>query len=336
MKKRKIQLSSPAISPEGESALVRVYRSGRWSLGPETSILEFEFAAHVGARFAVAVSSGTAALECLGRFAFESGMGSRLTFPASTFRATWNGVARGAGLHIPSLRLVDGPVVGGPARATVDAWLFGAPRDAGGVRPVIADLCEYPNVGGHAQANPMIGSAYGFYPNKLIAAGEGGMICTDRVDVRDFALDWRNHGRSGAARCPTNARITEFAAALARVQLASFKARRNSYADLHLAYLRNIPRGWAIVSAPGSFALVALAPPGLRRARAALRLAGAGIEASTAYFPCACMIPWGPGSAAGPCAWPMAHDHAARHLALPMHSGLRPADVRAICRVLRK
>lgn len=325
-----ISLSQPENSVGIEAAVLRVLRSGRWAFGPETAAFEREFASYVGSKYAVAVSSGTAALEFLGGFAAAKYNPEVFTFPAMTFRATWNGVCRGAGIDLDDAVVIDGPVVGGDPFASVDAWLFGVPRDSGG--SLIADLCEYLVPGAHAQADPVVGSAFGFYPNKLLACGEGGMICTDREDVAESARVWRNHGRGECAtivRNPTNARMTELSAAIGREQLSTLPARLKRYGWLHREYEQGLRscHGAEIVSAPGSFAFVLRISD---RDSVAARLRRDGIECSTEYFPCWC-------SREGiVCRWPIAHAHALEHLAVPMHCGLGDDDVSEVCDSIRK
>ena len=79
-----IPLFRPALAGDEEiEAVTRVLRSGWWGMGPETEAFEAEFAAYTGAAFAVAVSSGTAALELAAR---ATGLSSAIVVvPALTF-----------------------------------------------------------------------------------------------------------------------------------------------------------------------------------------------------------------------------------------------------------
>src|SRR5436305_13586520 len=81
------------VVPEEDIAVVAdVYRSGWLSMGPQTEALEEEFAQYVGARHALAVANGTAALHlvCLGS---GLGPGDEVVVPSMTFVATVNAIA---------------------------------------------------------------------------------------------------------------------------------------------------------------------------------------------------------------------------------------------------
>src|SRR5689334_7036644 len=84
-----IPLGRPAIGDEEEQAALRVLRSGRLVQGPEVAAFEEELAASCGRRWAVAVSSGTAALH-LALWAMGIGPDDTIRVPAFTFPATAN------------------------------------------------------------------------------------------------------------------------------------------------------------------------------------------------------------------------------------------------------
>src|SRR3954462_4877763 len=87
----RIPLARPAIGPAEEEAALRVLRSGWLTQGPEVAAFEEELAAACGRRWAVAVSSGTAALH-LALWAAGVGPGDTVRVPAFTFPATANAV----------------------------------------------------------------------------------------------------------------------------------------------------------------------------------------------------------------------------------------------------
>jgi dTDP-4-amino-4,6-dideoxygalactose transaminase len=87
-----VPLSDLVITEEDIAVVTDVYRSGWLSMGPCTERLQDRLAEYVGARHAVAVSSGTAALHliCL---AAGLGPGDEVIVPSLTFVATVNAVA---------------------------------------------------------------------------------------------------------------------------------------------------------------------------------------------------------------------------------------------------
>ena len=87
----KVPLSDISFGPEEYGAVRRVLESGWVSMGPETEQFESEFAQYLGAKHAVAVSSGTAALH-LALLALGIGPGDEVIVPSLTFVATANSV----------------------------------------------------------------------------------------------------------------------------------------------------------------------------------------------------------------------------------------------------
>src|SRR3954454_16782125 len=87
-----VPLADVSVPEDDIAAVADVYRSGWLSMGPETEALEREFAAYTGARHALAVANGTAALHlmCLGA---GLGPGDEAVVPSMTFVATLNAVA---------------------------------------------------------------------------------------------------------------------------------------------------------------------------------------------------------------------------------------------------
>src|SRR5439155_19135946 len=85
----KIPLAAPELGDEEVAAVERVLRSGWLTLGPVTAEFERRFAARLGVRHAVAVSSATAALH-LANVALGIGPGDEVICPALTFVASAN------------------------------------------------------------------------------------------------------------------------------------------------------------------------------------------------------------------------------------------------------
>jgi dTDP-4-amino-4,6-dideoxygalactose transaminase len=221
-------------------AAAAVLRSGRLTAGPQVEAFEDEFAATVGARHASAVSSGTTALELALR-ALDVGPGDQVIVPSFTFIATANAV-RLTGAE-PVFADVD-PVtfcvsadtvealIGPRTVAVVAVHLYGNLADPVG----LAGLCHRHRLalvedaaqalGAATETTPAgsLGSiaAFSFYPTKNITTGEGGMITTFDQQLADRVALLRNHGsrrRYEHEMVGTNARMTEMAAAIGRVQL---------------------------------------------------------------------------------------------------------------------
>src|SRR5437868_2981862 len=87
-----VPLADLVITDADLAAVVDVYRSGWLSMGPRTEELEAAFADYTGARHAIAVANGTAALHLVCQ-AVGLGPGDEVIVPSLTFVATVNAIA---------------------------------------------------------------------------------------------------------------------------------------------------------------------------------------------------------------------------------------------------
>ena len=211
-----IPYAKHAITPEDEAAVLRALRSGYLTQGPEVEALEHEWADVVGAKYAVACSSGTAALWLAYHTAFAPQAKPRIapvTFVATA--AAWTGGCR---------TLDCDRETGLAAEADVGVSLGGQwnPEWA----PAILDACHgpYRHLG-------ELWTVWSLHPAKHVAAGEGGMLATDDADLATQAKKLRNHGQrifADGSRIVEhrglNWRLPELNAALARSQLTRLSA----------------------------------------------------------------------------------------------------------------
>ncbi len=248
----KVPLSSPDIGREEIEAVVDVLGSARLSWGPRLKQFETEFARFVGQEFAVGVSSGTAALH-LSLLAAGVGAGdlvvtTPLSFISSANAALYVG-ARPVFVDVESRTgnldpnrvsdCVRNLRSGGlPVRAILPVHLFGHPAAMNPLLEiarendllVIEDACE---ALGSEYRGRQVGSfghasAFGFYPNKQLTTGEGGIVVTSDPKWADLFESLRNQGRGTgsseavAVRLGYNYRLNELSAALGLVQLRRF------------------------------------------------------------------------------------------------------------------
>lgn len=188
-----IPLSRPNITEEDRRAVAQVLLTDTLSRGPSLARFEHDFATYLGVRQAVAVSSGTQAL-VLALRALNLGPGMRVALPSFTFAAVINAVwSVGAtpllvdnDLETWNMRL-DG--LDGRADAVIAVHNFGLPLDMrllnGLSLDVIEDACEA--LGAHH--NSLLAGTrgrcgvFGFYPNKPLTTGEGGMFVTSEAEL---------------------------------------------------------------------------------------------------------------------------------------------------------
>ena len=325
-------------------------RSGALTLGENTRSLEALFAEQHEVPHAVAVSSGTAALEIVLR-ALEV-EGRDVVVPTNTFAATAFAVLAAGGR--PVFADVDAGTFA-VSVATVEAALTPATAavvivHVGGLITAeitaIRELCDARGVvlvedAAHAHGSShdgtMAGSfgaagTFSFYPTKVITSGEGGMIVTADDRLRDEALLYRDQGKSGFlgnqhVRLGYAWRMSEIHAAVGLVhlrRLPEFVAHRNTIAELYTRELASIPALTPVLPPHGGrscfYKYVALLDdavdrPTLKarlRAEHGIALSGEVYEAPLHQQPV--FAQW----AAGPL--PVGEGVCAHHVCLPLHS----------------
>ena len=236
-----IPLAQPVLGPEEEAAVIEVLRSGQLSLGPRVPAFEQAFAAWLGAEHACAVASGTAGLH-LGLRAVGVSDGDEVVTSPFSFVASANAVlferARPVFADIDARTLNLDPDAAAAAvtertTALLPVHIFGYPADLPAFErmglPIVEDACEAlgavhgDGVRVGARGHP---SAFGFYANKQLTTGEGGMVTVadpamkERIDSernqgRAPDMGWLDHDRLGF-----NYRLTDIACAVGQVQLA--------------------------------------------------------------------------------------------------------------------
>lgn len=205
------------IDDDDISAVVDVLREGTLTQGDRVDSFEDVFASSVGARYAVAVSSGTAALHlaCLagGVKPGENVITSVNTFVASANCAVYVGAnPQFADIDPISLNICPEDLLVRckslkNIKAVIPVHFAGAPCDMPAIKKVadkynavvIEDACHA--LGGSYESGGKIGSCiysdmtiFSFHPVKAIAAGEGGMITTNDEKIYQQLIQLRSHG----------------------------------------------------------------------------------------------------------------------------------------------
>jgi perosamine synthetase len=240
---RQIPLARPYLDGREEELVLDVLRSGDLALGPMYRRFEEAFADIAGTAHAVACSSGTAGLHAsLARLGV--GPGDEVVTSSFSFVASANVIlfqhATPVFADIDEQTFNVDPAAVEAAitprtRAILPVHIFGYPCDIGAINaiaerhglPVVEDACEAlgASVDGRpvgAFGNPAV---YGFYPNKQITTGEGGMITTDDPDIERELRSIVNQGRSDNGdwlvhqRLGFNFRMDEMSAAVGLAQL---------------------------------------------------------------------------------------------------------------------
>jgi perosamine synthetase len=286
--------------PEEDRAeiLARIDQSlttGQLTLGPTGAELEELFASRHQAKHAVAVSSGTSALEIILRALGVEGR--EVLVPANTFFATAAAAAHAGG----RVKFVDcnprtmafdlddvAAQIGRDTAAVVAVHIGGliSPQ-----LPQLASLCRERGVHlvedaahahGSALADKPAGTfgaagAFSFYPTKVIAGGEGGMIVTDDDAIADEARIYRDQGKGSFTanfhtRLGANWRMSEPHAAIVLSQLRrldEFIAARQAIAKRYDASIEQIGLQPLIIPSDAHcnyYKYIAFLPEGVDRA----------------------------------------------------------------------
>lgn len=263
------------------AAVSEALRSNWLTTGPRVPAFERSLEAATGSRYAVAFSSGTAALHGA---AVVAGLGpgdEAITTPM-TFVATSNAVLYAGATPVfadvrPGDLLIDPAAVARAVRPATRAIIAvdyaGHPADYPALRAIADDAPGGPLMviadASHSLGATLNGRSVGtladltvlsLHPAKILTTGEGGAVLTDREDLAERLRRFRNHGISSelAARrdwtyamveLGYNYRLTDVAAALGSSQIArldAFVSRRRALAARYLERLA----GHALVALP--------------------------------------------------------------------------------------
>ena len=337
------------------------FARGQLTNGRLVAQLEEEAAGRLGVSHVVAVASCTSGLMLALRALVPEGRGEvalpSFTFSASAHAVAWNGLApRFAECDRSSFQLdLDdaGARLEGSA-AVLATHVFGAPCrptdvEALGRRagiPVVFDAAHAfgASWGGKAVGGFGDAEVFSLSPTKLVVAGEGGLVATDRNDVAAMVRLGRDYGNPGdydTRFVGLNARMSELHAALALESLALLDEhleRRRRLAETYRTLLERVD-GIAVqmvdaeaVSTYKDFTIaVSEADFGLDREAVVRALAAEGIDTRRYFSPPVHRQQAYAGTAAQ---LPVTDDVAARVLSLPMFAELEPGAVERVCEVL--
>jgi perosamine synthetase len=362
-----IPLARPVLGEAEESAVLEVLRSGQLSLGPKLGEFERAFAGAVGAPHASAVSSGTAGLHLALRAVGVEEADEVITSPFS-FVASANSILYERAVpvfaDIDPVTLNLDPAAAEAAitartKAILPVHIFGYPADMPSFEgiarrhglAIVEDACEALGarhadgtcVGG--RGNP---SVFGFYANKQITTGEGGMVAVGDPGMKERIDSERNQGRAPDMgwldhdRLGFNYRLSDIACAIGIVQLERLEemlAGRSRVASLYREALAGIEglrlpcpdrdgdvRGW--------FVFVVHLPDGIDRDETVRVLTRMGVQ-SKPYLPSIHLMSFYRerfDHRVGD--FPITERISGSSIALPFHSELSSAEVERVARAL--
>ncbi|MHC4585342.1 MAG: DegT/DnrJ/EryC1/StrS family aminotransferase [Planctomycetota bacterium] len=365
-----IYLSRPDITAKEIEAVCKVLRSPDLSLGPKLTEFEKAFTDYTGSKRAVAVNSGTSGL-FLSMLALGIAPGDEVITTPFTFIASASSVmmagAKPVFVDIDSENLNIDPAkiearITDRTKAIVPVEVFGNPVGLDKVSEiaqkhnlsVIEDCCEALGSELNGKKAGTFGSmsVFGFYPNKQITTGEGGMILTDNDSLADMCISLRNQGRApdgtwlGHDRLGYNFRLSDINCALGIVQLSrieQIKAKRLQVAKWYQQMLADESRlivptepdgcdmSWFVfvVRLADSFTLA-------HRDRILQAMRNENIQVSN-YFPPVHLQPFMIekfGYSQGD--FPVTEAVCKNTIALPFHNNLTQDEVAIVCKTLKE
>jgi dTDP-4-amino-4,6-dideoxygalactose transaminase len=364
-----IPLAKPVLGEAEEQAVIEVLRSGQLSLGPKLGEFERLFAERLAVPHACAVSSGTAGLHLALR-AVGVGPGDEVITSPFSFVASANAIiycgATPVFADIDPITLNLDPAAVEAAitprtKAILPVHIFGYPADMPAFEriaqkhglAIVEDACEALGAR-HADGVAVGGrghpAVFGFYANKQLTTGEGGMVTLgdgamkERIDSernqgRAPDMGWLDHDRLGF-----NYRLSDIACAIGITQLGRLERMLEQRVDVAELY-REALRGVAELELPcvdrdderrGWFVFVVQLPPGIDVTATIGVLAAARIQ-SKPYLPAIHLMSFY-RERLGLCegAFPICEDIAARSIALPFFPELSETAVARVGACLRQ
>lgn len=351
-----IPLAKPLITGTEKERVLAVLESGQLAAGPQVRAFEEAFAAYIGTRHAVMMSSGTAAL-LASVVALGIQPGDKVFVTPFTFIATANALLYARALpvfvdidlntyNLCPEALAEAAREHPDARAAMVVHLYGLPADMeriGAVAAergltVIEDCCQSPGaaLGGRRAGTFGQAAVFSFYATKNLTTGEGGALVTDDPEVAARARDFIDHGQRSRyhhEQLGYNFRMGEIQAALGLAQLERLEERNEARRANASFYGRRITRRGLVKP---------VEPPGYRHVyhhytvRTAEReafmahLARQGVGCGVHY---PLTVPDQPlyrrvAALGGPC--PAAATAARQVVSIPVHPGLSPADLETV------
>jgi dTDP-4-amino-4,6-dideoxygalactose transaminase len=264
-----IPLADVSVDDELRRAADAAVSSGWWSMGPRVEALEEAFAASTGAAYAIAVSSGTAALH-LALLAVGAGPGDEVLVASLNFVAAANTTLHAGatpvfcdihGDHDLNVDPADLAAAVTPRTKAIIALHYGghpcrmdeisALAERHGLA-VIEDAAHAPGATLHGKQCGTLGAVgcFSFFANKNLPVGEGGMLVTDDAEIAARVRLLRSHGMTSltwdrhrghahsydVVTAGFNYRLDEVRAAIGLVQLARLDRENDARRRLIEAY----------------------------------------------------------------------------------------------------
>jgi dTDP-4-amino-4,6-dideoxygalactose transaminase len=348
-----------AISEEVNEATAIVLKNTDFILGQDVLHFEEEFATFCETRYAVAVDSGTSALELALR-SFGIGSGDEVITTANTFIASALAISYTGATPVfvdidPQTYALDATLleraITPRTKAILPIHLYGHPADMDAIMAiakqhalvVIEDACQ---AHGARYKGKRVGSlghaaAFSFYPAKNLGAyGDGGAVVSNDPQVIDLLQQFRNYGQREKYHHLVrgfNRRLDTLQAAVLRVKLRyldSWNAARRRHATLYNQLLAEtgVSTPFEADDAESVWHLYVIRTT--KRSELQSKLAGQGVSTGIHYpipihlQPAYCELGYKKGDL------PVTEQYAEQILSLPMYAELDPSAIQTVSKVL--
>lgn len=268
-----IPLCKPEFNEEMKNEATAALENEHFVLGESVFKFEEEFARYIGTKYAVALNSGTAALQ-LALYALGIGKRHQVITPVNSFIATANAITiTGAVPCFVDSDLSDcnidvSLIKSNGASAILPVHLYGNPCKMKELSEIaydkkmflIEDACQAHGAEYRGRKVGSIGDigCFSFYPTKnMTVCGDGGMVTTNDEELRDKIVSMRDCGRAKGVRYLHNIlgytmRLNTVNAAIGRVQLRyldNWNERRHRIAAI---YNKNLPADIRLTETSGA------------------------------------------------------------------------------------
>jgi perosamine synthetase len=351
-----IRLSRPTIGEEERAAVDAVLASGMLVQGSQVARFEATLAARCGRKHAVALSSGTAALELALR-AIGVGPGDEVLCPALTWPSPANAIRHvGATPVLVDVDAEEWNATGAAfaaarteaTRAAILIDQFGNPLRAREILDALPDLPLVEDaacaLGSRTDLGPCgsvgLVSCMSFHPRKVITTGEGGACLTDDDALAEQLRRLRNHGQAAPGvfeAVSVNFRLTEMAGALGVTQMGRLDAILASRRALLSRYRSALPKlrfqrcpAGGRENAQTAGALLPTGTDVVARDRVIERLRSDGVEAGRLSYALSRI----PALGLTEHSMPVSEDLVARGIALPLYPGMTEEEQARVMRAV--
>ena len=255
-----IPIARPQMGEEEKSRVWDAMASGSLAQGPRVREFEERFAEFIGARHAIATSSGTTALH-LALLGHDIGPGDEVITVPFTFIASANSIlytgARPVFVDVDEhdFAMDVGKVeaaITPRTKAIMPVSLYGQPADMPAITAiadrhglaVVEDACQAHGAGIEQRRSGTWGAGtFSFYPTKNMTTGEGGMLTTDDAELAERVRLLREHGMKVRYHHDVvgyNFRMTDIAAAIGLAQLPKLDGYNDRRREIAARYDREL------------------------------------------------------------------------------------------------